>query len=101
MQDALRSESAARAGLTFGGVWTTVIVVQVAITVAFLPLAAGGVAASNRFRQRAEGVGGDRYLTATIAFDRPEPRADSAAPSRAPSFAELERRLSAEPGSSA
>ena len=30
-------------GLKFGGFWTTVIVVQVAITVAFLPLAAGGV----------------------------------------------------------
>ena len=49
VQDALRSESAAGSGLRFGGFWTTVIVVQVAITVAFLPLAAGGVFESNRF----------------------------------------------------
>src|SRR5262249_38287359 len=41
VHDALRSESAARSGLKFGGFWTAVIVVQVAITVAFLPLAAG------------------------------------------------------------
>ncbi|HEU4996091.1 MAG TPA: ABC transporter permease, partial [Gemmatimonadaceae bacterium] len=51
VQDALRNESAARSGLKFGGFWTTVIVVQVAITVAFLPLAAGGVFEANRFRQ--------------------------------------------------
>jgi len=43
-----------------------VIVVQVAITVAFLPLAAGGVFESNRFRQRAEGIGADRYPTASV-----------------------------------
>ena len=60
VQDALRRENAAGAGLRFGGFWTTVIVVQVAITVAFLPLAAGGVFESNRFRQRAEGIGGQR-----------------------------------------
>ena len=66
VQDALRNESAARSGLRFGGFWTTVIVVQVAITVAFLPLAAGGVFESNRFRQRAEGIGAERYLTAQV-----------------------------------
>ncbi|MGH7552515.1 MAG: hypothetical protein ACREMQ_05755 [Longimicrobiales bacterium] len=66
VQDALRNESAARSGLRFGGFWTTVIVVQIAITVAFLPLAAGGVFESNRFRQRAEGIGAERYLTASI-----------------------------------
>src|SRR6185503_12379033 len=34
VQDALRNEGAARSGLRFGGFWTAVIVVQVAITVA-------------------------------------------------------------------
>jgi putative ABC transport system permease protein len=100
VQDALRSGSAARSGLRFGGFWTTVIVVQVAITVAFLPLAAGGGFKSNRFRERAEGIGAERYLTANIGIDREDHGLDSAAfAARArASFDELERRLSAEPG---
>jgi putative ABC transport system permease protein len=100
VQDGLRREQAAVASLRFGGVWTTVIVVQVAITVAMLPLAAVGVTASNRFRQRADAVGADRYLTAVVAFERQGPEADAAtraARGRA-SLAELERRLRAEPG---
>ena len=100
VQDALRSESAAGAGLKFGGFWTAVIVVQVAITVAFLPLAAGGVFESDRFRQRAEGIGAHRYLTASIDVDREDYAADSAAFSARArhSLDELERRLQAEPG---
>jgi hypothetical protein len=35
-----------------------------------LPLAAGGVFESNRFQQRAEGIGADRYLTAGVDIDR-------------------------------
>ena len=100
VQDALRNESAARSGLRFGGFWTTVIVVQVAITVAFLPLAAGGVFESNRFRERAEGIGAERYLTAGVGIDRENYQADSAAfAARARNRVdELERRLAAEPG---
>lgn len=100
LQGALRGEQAARSGLRFGGFWTTVIVVQVAITVAFLPIAAGGVFESNRFRQRAEGIGAERYLTASVDVDREDHGTDSAAfAARARlSFDELERRLSAEPG---
>ena len=100
VQDGLRREQAASANLRFGGVWTTVIVLQVAITVASIPLAAVLVIASNRFSQRAEGVGADRYLTAAVAFQRQELEADAAAAAardRA-SLAELERRLRAEPG---
>jgi predicted permease len=100
VHDALRSEGAARSGLRFGGFWTMVIVVQVAITVAFIPLAAGGVFESNRFRQRAEGIGADRYLIAGAGMDREDYAMDSAtfaARARA-SFGELERRLAAEPG---
>lgn len=100
VQDALRGESAARSGLRFGGFWTTVIVVQVAITVAFLPLAAGGVFESNRFRQRAEGIGAERYLTASVDIDREDHGTDSAtfAGRARLRFDELERRLGAEPG---
>ncbi|HUQ80619.1 MAG TPA: ABC transporter permease [Gemmatimonadaceae bacterium] len=100
VQDALRNESAARSGLKFGGFWTAVIVVQVAITVALLPLAAGGVFESNRFSQRAEGIHAERYLVASVGVDRESYGTDSvtfAARARA-SFAELERRLTADPG---
>ncbi|HSL68732.1 MAG TPA: ABC transporter permease [Longimicrobiales bacterium] len=100
VQDALRSESAARSGLRFGGIWTAVIVVQVALTVGLMPLAAGGVFESNRFRQRAEGIGADRYLTASIGIDREDYTADSAAFAARTrgSYDALERRLAAEPG---
>lgn len=100
VQDALRNESAARSGLSFGGFWTTVIVVQVAITVAFLPLAAGGVFESNRFSQRAEGIHAERYLIAGVGMDREDYLMDSAAfTARARASAdELERRLRTEPG---
>ena len=97
--DSLRREHAARANLKFGGFWTTVIVGQVAMTIALIPLAPVLVNASNRFGQRAEGVGADRYLSATVTFDRQAPPADSAALARGrQSVAELERRLRAEPG---
>jgi predicted permease len=100
VQEALRNESAARSGLRFGGFWTSVIVVQIAITVAFLPLAAGGVFESNRFNQRAEGIGAERYIAAAIGMDREDYRVDSAtfdARARA-RIEELERRLVMEPG---
>ena len=100
VQDALRSESAAGSALRFGWFWTSVIVVQVAITVALLPLAAGGAFESNRFNQRAEGIGAERYLTASVGMDREDHAMDSAAfAARARySLGELERRLAAEPG---
>src|SRR5690606_31030551 len=99
IQDAMRSAGAAGSGLRFGGFWTAVIVAQVAITVALMPLAAGGVFESNRFRQRAEGIGAERYLTAGVGFDREDHALDSAglaARGRA-SFDELARRLAQEP----
>jgi predicted permease len=100
IQAALRSESASRAGLRFGGFWTVVIVVQVAITVALLPLAAGGVFESNRFQQRASGIGAENYLTAVVEVDREYYGSDEAAfaTRTRTRFAELERRLRAEPG---
>jgi putative ABC transport system permease protein len=100
VQDALRNEGAARSGLKFGGFWTTVIVVQVAITVALMPLAAAGVFEANRFMQRAEGINAERYLTARVGIDREDYGldADAFAARARFSVAELERRLSAEPG---
>lgn len=100
VMDAMRNAGAAGSGLKFGGFWTVVIVAQVAITVAFLPLAASGVFESNRFNQRAEGIGAERFLTASVDIDREDHGLDSAATAaraRA-AFDALERRLIAEPG---
>ena len=100
LQDALRSQGTAHTGLRFGGFWTAVIIIQIAITVAFLPLAAGGVFESNRFMQRAEGIGAERYLTASVGVDREDHHLDGdafAARARL-SLAELQQRLLAEPG---
>ena len=100
IQDMLRNESAGRAGLKFGGFWTAVIILQVAITVAFIPLAAGGVFKSNRFNERADAIGAQRFLAAHAAMDRDDVGLDSArsAARIRNSFDALERRLSAEPG---
>lgn len=97
---ALRSESAGRSGLRFGGFWTAVIIIQVAFTVFMLPLAAGGIYESNRFKQRAEGIGADRYITAVVGLDREDYAADPTAFETRTriSLDELERRLAAEPG---
>ncbi|HWJ14127.1 MAG TPA: ABC transporter permease, partial [Gemmatimonadaceae bacterium] len=74
IQDMLRSESAGRGGagggLKFGGFWTAVIVVQVAITVAFIPVAFNGVSESSRFKERAHAIGAERFLAAHAAIDR-------------------------------
>jgi putative ABC transport system permease protein len=98
LRDALHGDAAA--GLKFGGFWTAVVVVQVAITVLFLPLAAGGVSAANRFSERAEAIGAENYLTAGVAIDGEDYGLDAAqlAQRARRSFGELELRLSAEPG---
>ena len=97
IQHALRAH-ASTASLRFGGVWTAVIVVQVAITVALIPLASVLVIASNRFAQRAAGIpAADRFLSATVSFDRLNTPPDSVARTgERQSVAELERRLRAE-----
>ena len=87
-------------GLRFGRLWTAVIVAQVALTVALLPLAAGGVFQSNRFANRAEAIGAEHFLIARFEMDQQdyglEPAA-IAARTRA-AYEELERRLTAHPG---
>jgi putative ABC transport system permease protein len=100
INEALRGDAAGRTGLKFGGFWTFVIVAQVAVTVLFLPLVAGGVFESNRFNQRAEGIGAERFLTAGLGLDREEYAFDSvtnAAHARR-AFDELAQRLAEEPG---
>jgi putative ABC transport system permease protein len=100
VSDALRGASGGRSGPKFSGFWTFVIVAQVAVTVLFLPLVAGGVSESNRFSQRAEGIGAERYLTAGLGLDREDHTLDSAthAAHARRAFDDLARRLADEPG---
>ena len=100
IQSALRRESAGGAALKFGGFWTALIVAQVAITVLFLPLVGNGVVESNRFSQRAAGIGAEHYVSADVWMAHEDYVLDSAqrhARALGP-VAELERRLAAEPG---
>jgi predicted permease len=98
----LRQSSAGRAGLRFGGIWTVLIVMQVA-AMAVVPTP---VIATYRDTVRAAlaanvGVASNQYLAAAIAMDR-ETVAGAAGATFTARFAaatqELERRLEAEPG---
>ncbi len=100
VNEALRGEGVGSSGPRFGGFWTFVIVAQVAITVLFLPLVAGGVSESNRFNQRAAGIGAERFLTAGLGLDREDHLRDSAsnAAYARRAFDDLARRIAEEPG---
>jgi putative ABC transport system permease protein len=100
IQQALRSHSSGGGSLKFGAFWTALIVMQVALTVFFLPLAGGGVFESNRFNQRAEGIGAERFVIASLAMDQEEYGLDSASRAQRGQRAaeEFERRLAEEPG---
>jgi predicted permease len=94
-----RLNDTSAAGLRFGKLWTGVIVAQVALTVALLPIGASGAFESNRFNNRAEAIGAERFLIAGFTMDHQdyglEPAA-AAARMRA-AYEELERRLAADP----
>ena len=88
-------------GLRFGGMWTVVIVIQVALSVAFLPLAVseGGTA----FRSPLEsGFPAEEYLTAQLGRDpvipprTPEERTEFLEVSRQ-LFEEVRNRIAADP----
>lgn len=100
IQSALRSGRDGAGALKFGGFWTALIVVQVAVTVLLLPLVGNGVMESKRFGQRAAGIDAERYAKARVWMAHEEHGLDSAAHhARALGpVAELERRLAAEPG---
>jgi len=102
IHSALRRQGSAKSALQFGGLWTTIIVVQVAITVAFIPLAVGGAMVSNRFEQRAEALNAKQYLSASLSL---EPEIPARNPAEATAFGErakaryqaLEQKLLAQP----
>jgi putative ABC transport system permease protein len=86
-QDRLRQSTAGGGGPQFRGVWTVVIAAQVAATVMFP--AAAFMLHRSVVGQQARDIGfpADRFLSARLELDR----------ERARTYAELERRVSAEP----
>ena len=105
LETRLRQSSAGGGGLRFGGVWTGVIVTQVALTVAF-PSAAFFIRQTvSQVRSVDAGFSAERYLSANVEMD-PEfvrgkdgvTRAEFPAARFRAASEELARRLSAEPG---
>jgi putative ABC transport system permease protein len=91
----LRQEGAGGGGFRFGGVWTAVIVAQVAVTVAFPAAALFVQRESARTRAVDVGFASAQYLSARLDMDRPAgPATDAQAQATAE---ELTRRLEGDP----
>lgn len=93
----LRESSAGAGGLRMGGIWTCVIVVQVATTVVFTAVAyiaqrqAAGIAAVTT------AFPAEEYLAVRLEMDRDMTAAESFLPQYVATARELERRVAAEP----
>ena len=100
----LKSATAGGGGLRFGGIWTAVIVAQVALTTVFPVVAFEVRKDSRRLYQTDLGIPTDRIVTARLALDR-ESALTTGDTSMAAfgahfaaTFAELEQRLEAQSG---
>jgi putative ABC transport system permease protein len=101
----LRQAAAGAEGLRFGAAWTTVIVTQVAVTVAFPAAAFFARQYVVGMRTLDPGFPAEHYLGARVAMEgdlaaeSPPERVRAEAAARiARTYAELERRLEADPG---
>ena len=103
LQSRLRAAAAGGGGVSFGGIWTVLIVAQIAVTVAF-PFAAWAVRRdSMQLREIGGGFPAEQYLSARVEMDREDINgvpADSATfvERFRTSYQELERTLLAQPG---
>ena len=107
----LKETTAGGGGLKFGGIWTAVIVSQVAITVAFPAVAFVARRAGVQLRGFDVGFPTEQYLSARLELDRePASRASGSLPNAAradtqaifverftTTYQELSRRLEADP----
>jgi putative ABC transport system permease protein len=99
----LRQASAGGGGYRFGGLWTAVIVAQVAVTVVFPATAFLAQREAARGQSRDVGFATDQYLSVRLEMDPAEAApADTSGEAHraraAATAAELERRLEADPG---
>jgi predicted permease len=91
MGDRLKESTTRAGGLKFGGVWTVVIVAQVAVTVAFPALVYWELFQLGRVGNFDVGFSAERFLTVRL---EPDARNDRLAST----LNELQRRVVAEPG---
>lgn len=103
LQARLRQAAAGAGGLTFGGVWTAVIVAQIAVSLGFPVLAFNVARDAADARAMVADFPAAEFLSAHIALDRePPPGADTSLAAfvarQQTTARELERRLRAEPG---
>jgi putative ABC transport system permease protein len=100
----LKTATAGGGGLQFGGIWTAVIVAQVALTTVFPVIAFEVRRDSQQVRNYDLNFPSERFLVARVAMDRESPLAPddtSLATYRrryASSFATLEQQLEGQPG---
>lgn len=90
LNDRLKQTTAASGGLRFGGIWTAIIVAQVAVTVAFPALMFWEQSQLRRVQDFDPGYAAERYLTVRIEREPPVdsgPGADQLAGERARRFA--------------
>jgi putative ABC transport system permease protein len=103
----LKETAAGSGGLRFGGVWTVVIVAQVAATVVFPALVYWEQSLANTHKEFEPGFATEQYLAVQIERDDPAagtPDDGAAIKSKArlsASLEELRRRVAAQPGVSA
>ena len=104
MGNSLQRTSAGSGGMKFGGVWTAVIVSQVAVTVAFPAIAMSARSDQAEIAAMDVGFPAEDYLSLRLEMDREPPPGVSQDTSRAAFLEryratqeELERRLAQEP----
>jgi predicted permease len=105
MGERLKQTTAGGGGLRFGGVWTLVIVAQVAVTVVFPAIAWFERVQVGRMQDFNPGFAAEQYLAVTVERDAPiesNSTADAAASERnarlAATLRELRDRIASQPG---
>ncbi|HVJ27719.1 MAG TPA: FtsX-like permease family protein, partial [Vicinamibacterales bacterium] len=102
IQSQLRNLGAGGSTLRFGWGWTTVMIVQVALTVICIPPAMGITSEAVRDRRIREAFPGEQYLAARIGLDREasaagDEAADAFARRFEQTYRELARRIAEQP----
>jgi hypothetical protein len=98
VQHGLKRMGAGATNLRFGGIWTAIIVFQVAFTVVSLPFGMGYARDVWRSHQMRAAFAAERYLSFELALDDDTGHADTQRANIAHTYEELARRVSNEVG---